>query len=170
MAQSSECTSIREMIIQRSFTHWRGFNETCTPALLLERPPLDFSEAAFWNLGDSRVRSAFIPVVLVGYDRARVSYQEGRAVLFSAAYPEIAGNLKSLLDELSEPAAKLDWHHGLLEMPTGEWVYSSRGITLFLNSSFENLLHIALYAATTLNDYTTRLRPDLQVRKLPMKR
>jgi hypothetical protein len=162
----ANCVPLREAITARSFIGWRGFTDGCTPAILLDALPADFSELAYWDLGSSFTRSQFVPLTLGGYDGARVSFQGGRAVLFNGA-PQSIGNLQALLDDLSEPAAKLNWYDGLLEMPSGEWAFPARGITLFLNSSFETLLHLALYDSTSLEDYTTRLRPDFRVRKIP---
>jgi hypothetical protein len=62
---------------------------------------------------------------------------------------------------LGEPEERLDYAHGTLPVDAGEWVFAARGITLFVNTTAETLLHVALYAPTTAAGYRAALRPHL---------
>jgi hypothetical protein len=77
--------------------------------------------------------------------------------------------LSPLVDELGDAPERLDYAHGTLPVDGGEWVYADRGITLFVNTTAEELLHVALYAPTGVADYRARLRPHLgkTLRPLP---
>jgi hypothetical protein len=109
-----------------------------------------------------------IMLPLDGYSRPSLSFVEGTPVLFEAMGPELAAGDVALITALGEPAARLDWDFGTLPCPGSEFVYPDRGITLFLRSDHERVLHVALYPATDLNDYIENLRPRLGKTPLPM--
>lgn len=161
--------SIREAIETRNFVGWQGIPKGCTAQNLFDDVPDDLSDRPVRRLGDD-VRSAkFVLLELEGYYRPMVSFREGQFILFDAMNPELAQGFAPLRDDLGEPAARLDWYYGTLEIPDGEWVFPERGITVFLNTTADKALHIALYRPTMLKKYRKRLRPVLRKRLRPMR-
>ena len=69
--------------------------------------------------------------------------------------------------DLGEPDERHDYTFGTLAVDDGEWVYAARGITVFVNTDPDRVLHVALYAPTTATDYAERLRPHLAKRLRP---
>jgi hypothetical protein len=89
--------------------------------------------------------------------------------LFDGMNPELGDKLAPLLTELGAPDASLDWDYGTLSIPDRELVFAKRGITIFLNTNRDRALHIALYAATTVESYLESLRPTLLKKRRPAK-
>jgi hypothetical protein len=66
------------------------------------------------------------------------------------ATPELEGGAAPLIADLGLPATRLDGDYGTLPIAQGEWPYPLRGVTLFLNTTSDKVLHLALYQPTTL--------------------
>ena len=95
------------------------------------------------------------------------NFRDGALILVDGMTPELDGGAGPLLADLGTPATRLDWDFGTLPISQGEWPYPERGITLFLNTTSDKVLHLALYAPT-LDAYLGSLRPPLAKRPLPM--
>jgi hypothetical protein len=156
-----ECDAARDRIVRVELLGWRGLPEGCRPNDLFEELSNDTSHWAIRPLGESFERAAFAVLDIPGYYRPTVSVRDGVVVLFDGMNPEPAGGLEPLVADLGSPAAKLDSRHGTLSVPEGEWAYPLRGLTLFVNTTGETALHVALYSATTLQEYLRLLRPHL---------
>jgi hypothetical protein len=81
--------------------------------------------------------------------------------MFDGMNPLLAGGLAPLLADLGEPEERLDYRHGTLPVKAGEWIFSSRGATLFADATAEVALHVALYPPMTCEEYVRLLRPHL---------
>lgn len=164
----SDAAAARAAIEQRALAEWRGLPEGLAPGELF--PPLETVE--HWgrrSLGDTFEPADFVVLDLPGYYRPTVSVRDGRVVLFDAMNPQLDDGLGPLSAALGQPATLLDYDHGTLPVRTGEWPYPERGITLFVNTTADRLLHVALYAAGTLDDYLRRLRPHLGKKRRPLR-
>ena len=171
MSASDPCANARRAIQTRDFISWRGFPSDCTATDLfptLPALPSDPAERPVRPLGEDFQPAVFQVLDLPGYYRPTVSFRDDKLVLFDAMNPDITGGFAPLEADLGAPAARLDWYYGTLEMPAGEWIYPARGITVFLNSTFDRVLHIALYHPTTLDAYRADLRPHLRKRMRPL--
>lgn len=158
------CTAIE----RRAFGGWRGLPEGVAPAELF--PALAGHE--HWgrrSLGDAFEPADFTVLELPGWYRPTVSVRDGAVVLFDGMNPELDGGLGALAAELGQPATLLDYHHGTLPVQAGEWPYPDRGITLFVNTTADRVLHVALYAPATLDAYVRRLRPHLGKKRRPLR-
>jgi hypothetical protein len=91
--------------------------------------------------------------------RPRISVRQGRVVLFDATHPQL--DFAGLMADLGDPDERHDYVHGMLPVGEGEWIFAGRGITVFVNTSFDRLLHVALYAPATAHEYRACLRPHL---------
>ena len=161
------CEAARRAIEARRFVGWHGLPSGCTPDVLFG-VPLDGS----WGelpLGKSfeRVQSRLLEVG--GYYRPMAYVREGAVVMFDGMNPTLDGGWAALSADLGPPEATLDWVHGTVDMPGGERVYASRGITVFINPENDVVIHVSVYVPTTGDGYIKRLRPSREKRPLPMK-
>jgi len=155
------------MIAHRELAGWDGLPAGLAPRELFAELPADQA----WGrrpLGEDFAHADFAVLDIAGYYRPTVSVRDGEVVLFDAMNPELPDGLGPISAALGEPAAMLDYDHGTLPVPQGEWPYPARGITLFVNTTAETVLHLALFAPTTLDDYRRRLRPHLGKRLRPL--
>jgi hypothetical protein len=119
------------------------------------------------SLGSSFSKGKMLMANSEGYMRATFSFVEGTPVLFEAMGPKLQASVTDLMKSLGLPEAELDWDFGTLPCPESEFVYPSKGITLFLSTDKTRIFHIALYASTTLENYLENLRPKLGKKRLP---
>ncbi len=159
--------TIYKAIETRDFVGWHGLPDLCNPGELFDNFPADLSKKATRPLGKSFKPAVSVTLDIAGYYRPTANMRDDVLILFDGMNPELAGGFARLHADLGEPAARLDWFYGTLEMPTGEWVYPERGITVFLDTEADKALHIALYPCADLDAYISTLRPDLQTRRLP---
>ena len=165
----NNCQSIRKSIETRNFLDWHGLPQECTAQQLFPNILEDLTDRPVRPLGDDFSPAKFVLLELAGYYRAMASFREDQLILFDAMNPDLPGGFLPLHKELGEPATRLDWHYGTLSIPTGEWIYPERGITIFLNTTSDKALHIALYQPTTLLKYQRSLRPHLQKHVRPLR-
>jgi hypothetical protein len=164
----TDAAEIRTAIERRAFAGWRGLAQALAPRDLF--PELEVVE--HWgrrSLGDEFAPADFTVLELPGYYRPTISVRDDVVLLFDGMNPELEDGLGPLSAELGEPAALLDYGHGTLPVKAGEWPYPERGITLFVNTTADRVLHIALYAPTTLDVYLRRLRPHLSKKRRPLR-
>ncbi len=161
------CPAVRKALETCDFRHWQGLPAACAAHDLFADLPTDLSDLPTRPLGDDFAAADFVLLDLPGYYRPMASFRAGKLVLFDGMNPELAGDFAALHADLGAPVARLDWYHGTLPIPAGEWVYPARGITLFVNTTADTALHIALYGATNLETYRSELRPHLRKRLTP---
>jgi hypothetical protein len=142
-----------EQIERREFADWHGLPPDAFTV------PDDVSAWAQRPLGDLFEPARFRLLDLEGYYRPRISVRDGAVVLFDGAQPEL--DFVALANALGEPEAREDCTVGTLDVAGGEWIYAGRGLTLFVNSEPDRVLHIALYAPVSVDAYADRLRPHL---------
>jgi len=151
------CEDARRAIEARQFAGWRGLPVGCTAAELFGIPP--DAEFGYRKLGTREARQHLLE--LPGYYRPLVTVRDSVVVLFDGTNPALDTGLPALLMDLGEPAAKEDFDHGTYKIPAGEWIYPDRGITVFVQTDGSAIMHVAVYAPTTLATYLDELRPDL---------
>jgi len=158
---TGECADARDRIVRVELVRWGGLPSGCRPSELFPELSDDTSEWAVRPLGEDFERAAFAVVDLPGYNRPTVSVRDGAVVMFDGMNPRLAGGLEPLVSDLGDPEARLDYRHGTLPVERGEWVYPSRGATLFVNTTADTALHVALYGPVTFRQYLRLLRPHL---------
>lgn len=161
------CNSALENIESRNFTTWTGLPADCDWTTLVGDLPANWADTPERSLGSNFLRGKMLMANIEGYMRASFSFVEGIPVLFEAKGPELQGSLSDLMENLGSPKAKLDWDFGTLPCPESEYVYPSKGITLFLSTDKTRVFHIGLYASTTLDHYLENIRPQLGKKRLP---
>ncbi len=170
MISNKNFETIRNAIENRDFVGWKGLPDSCSPDDIFEDFSGDLINGASRPLGKSFKRAIFSVVNVAGYYRPTINTRDGVLILFDGMNPELAGGFVRLHEDLGEPAARLDWAYGTLKIPLGEWVYPERGITVFLNTTADKALHIALYSPADLETYVNVLRPDLSTKRMPRPR
>ena len=158
---TGECADARDRITRVELVRWPGLPSGCRPSELFPELSDDTSQWAVRPLGGEYERAAFAVVDLPGYYRPTVSVRDGAVVMFDGMNPRLAGGLEPLVSDLGDPEARLDYRHGTLSVERGEWVYPSRGATLFVNTTADAALHVALFRPMTCEQYLRLLRPHL---------
>lgn len=78
------------------------------------------------------------------------------AFLITWDAPTIAGDTAALLSALGAPDRKLDPGVGY-HADAHQWIYASRGLTLWVREHRTDIARVAVYVPTTPDDYETRL-------------
>jgi hypothetical protein len=161
------CNSALEHIKNRDFINWTGLPANCDWTPLVGALPTEWARIPERSLGSNFLRGKMLMANVEGYMRASFSFVEGKPVLFEAMGPKLQASVADLMERFGTPKAILDWDFGTLPCPASEYVYPDKGVTLFLGTDKAKVFHIALYAATTLEDYLENLRPKLGKKRLP---
>ncbi len=154
----------------RDFRDWQGL---APETLLTDLTTLcegDHGPRISAWLGESHRGADFVIVNLHDYEmgvRAWLDLEQEQILLLDVEYPSLDPDLPSLLQVLGEPASKLDSYLGTYRLTESEWVFPSRGLTLYLNPETEMLLRLAVYPITDLENYRRNIRLDLKSTRLP---
>jgi hypothetical protein len=159
------CATALEHVRRRDFHAWQGLPRDCALADAAEVFELSTGYAV-GHLGRRHEQASFRVASLEGYlEPVRVWYRDDAVVLVTGEYPELPGELGTLLADYGEPEAKLDYHQGVVEVAHGEWIYPQRGITLFLNADHSRLAKVAVYAPASMQHYEAELAPRERTRE-----
>jgi hypothetical protein len=160
--------TVLQAFVQGDFTGWYGLAH---PTRLSDAEHL-FEVEHGWRgrgrLGSDREEHDFVYSKVKRSERPlRLWLRRNDIILIDREYPPITRSLTTLLSDLGTPEAKEDSYLGMLLLAGSEWIYASRGLTLFLNPENASLLRIAAFEPSDLASYLSRLRLDLKVRRLP---
>src|SRR5262245_42249155 len=150
------CDAARRAIETHHFVGWQGLPAACGPDALFGTPFDD--QWGMQSLGASFERARSRVLDLGGYYRPMAYVRDGQVVLFDGMNPELDGGWSPLSAGLGAPEATLDWVLGTTPMPGGERVHAARGITIFLNPANDKVVYVSVYAPTTVDEYSRRLR------------
>lgn len=164
---SQICKTARSAIEACRFIGWRGLPVGCTSDALFG-VALD-ERWGEMSLGKNFERAQSRLLEISGYYRPLAYVRNGTVVMFDGMNPTLDGGWTVLSNDLGTPETMLDWIHGTVDMPSGELVYASRGITISLNPENDFVIYVSVYAPTTVEEYVERLRQDRRKRLLPMK-
>lgn len=165
MNMNQECRKTLMQFASRDFSNWQGLARDCTRADLRLIFPGDDNWMGSGRLGEREYDYIWLSVG--GYENQVRAWLDGdRVAVLEVESPEIT-NSRELLDELGEPDGRLDAYRHTVRVPGGEWVYASRGLTLFVYPPDALIYHLAAYTGTSLEHYEQNLRPSLKIAKLP---
>ena len=99
---------------------------------------------------------------------ARAWLRNGEVVLLEVASRTTAPAW--LVDGLESPETRDDVVDGLVVVPSGEWVYPQRGLSVVTNQDGTAARHLFGFVSTTLDAYRRLLRPDLATVRRPAAR
>jgi hypothetical protein len=146
---------------------WRGLPAGIAPADL--EPAVDAPDdaPAMASLG---LRNALVRFgELAGSDvEAEVWVAPGTSEvwLVALADPPFARDPARALEQLGEPALRLDNALGTVSLPGSEWVYPDRGLTVFADEEDERVWRLALFTPCPPEEYEERYRVHLGQRRL----
>lgn len=163
------CESALSVVQNQEYADWSGFGSDCNWTSLTGPLPEDWSEIPSSPLGTSWRNAQKILLSLENYYRPFLYFVDGKPILFEGMNPELV-DLENLLQVLGDPETRLDWDFGTLPITMGESVYPRKGITLFMNSNGDKLLHIGLYEPTSLEAYLEMIRPSFRKVRRPYSR
>lgn len=156
---TTSCEDAREAIRKGRFVGWQGLPRGCAPTAVFG---VDFDESwGLRKLGTEHEAARMRLLDLAGYHRPLANVRDGALVMFDATNPTLDGGWSALSADLGTPEATRDFVYSTVTMSGGERIHASRGITVFLNPENQVVLHVAVYAPTTVEDYERRLRPGL---------
>jgi hypothetical protein len=154
---------------RRDFRDWRGLAPDTSLGDAAAAFEVDDDWRGSGKLGSDRREATWVSAAIEGYEEAaRVWLDESLVLLIDAESPTLTTPLPVLLEAVGTPEAKLTSYLGTFPIPESEWVYTGRGLTLYVNPENGILLRVAVYTATTLAVYRERLRLDLEMRRLPL--
>lgn len=166
-------TNIQEALqalAARDFRDWHGLAPETSLADVAAVCDADTTWRATAWLGDEHQPAEWLSGTCREYEmgiRIWVAPGGHRVLLMDTESPVLRTELPVLLQTLGTPAAKLESYLGTFCLEESEWVFASRGLTLYVNPETLQLLRLAVYPATSLEDYRRNLRLDLQMQRLP---
>ena len=154
------CVLALKALTWPALDNWKGLPGDCTldaVGQVFTVPPGDWRGSGY--LGEKPRELSWLTV---GGDTfpgsVRVWLDRNHVVLMDAEILGEASDLDALVKKLGAPAVRLDAYFGNAPMPNGEWVYPHIGLTLFVEPDNHNLLRIAVYPATTVEEYRKKFR------------
>jgi hypothetical protein len=171
--RQTEAQKAMQIFAARDFFSWRGLAPETRLSDLATFCEGDTGSRIRARLGESHRSAEFVSVNFKEYEagvRAWLALGEDRVQLMDAEYPSLETDLPSLLRVLGAPASKLDSYLGTFRLPESEWVFPSRGLTLYVNPETKTLLRLAVYPVTDLESYRRDLRLDLKLTRLPWRK
>jgi hypothetical protein len=164
--EETACKAALRIWADRDFRRWRGLPAGCSLTDVTSVFPLLNDGVGMSILGEQN--ADFRMVMVDGYDSpVRVWSNDDHVLMLDVEFPQLSTSLDALLAELGEPEARLDSFLSTLRLEQSEWVYPSRGLTLFINPDNDVLLRLAVYSPTTLDAYKKELLMNLRTRRLP---
>ena len=159
----SPCQETLRQVAEQQFEHWAGMSADCRlPEVLTWFKQLN-DGIGHGMLGIEPAQ--FVMVVVPNYtEPVRVWYRAEKVVLFDVAYPDF---LQDKLSALGEPPVRLDYFWRRLLIRKGLWVYPARGLALYVNSDNGALIHLTVFAPTSLEQYQTGFMLSLRTERLP---
>lgn len=145
------------------FTDWTGLPQDCPLGALKTRFTARGSGRGW--LGKHEARHTWFDVS--GYANPLRVWHDGKIVqAIDVESPAIVSPSK-LLERLGEPNVRLDTWWNLLFREDAEWVYSERGLALFVNPTERRIFHLSVFSPTTPQVYEDSLRVSLRMVRLP---
>lgn len=158
------------ILARRDLQHWRGLVTATTLNDFGAVFGVDRARPISGRLGSDLQQANWYALAAGGFPVGMRVWTIGdQVVLVDAMEIDLPGGLLALMNAIGKPEAKLDSYLGVLEIQGSEWVYCSRGMTLYVNPDNGILLRIAVYASTTLEEYKRDLRLDLKMVRLPVR-
>ncbi len=166
--RNSACSEAWSAIAARDYRAWKGLPVSCGYS--------DF-DAAFARLRDeygqgvlgrAHRQAMYRMHVAEGYaHNLKVWFRAEYIVLIEIRYPLLPYPSHELLRQLGEPEMKLDYYLDVMRIPTGAWVYPTRGLALFLDAGHTEVMGVALFHACRMTEYLQEVHPDARLQELP---
>ena len=147
-------------------TSWQGLPAGTRPADLEPAVDAPGDAPAMAGIG---LRKALVRYgALAGTDveaEVWVSPESSEVWLVAIGDPPFAGTPAQVLQQLGEPALRLDSALGTVALAGSEWVYADRGLTVFADEEDERVWRVALFTPCPPGEYEERYRVFLAQRR-----
>jgi hypothetical protein len=163
------CASALENFAARDFSRWTGLPESCSLTEVTQRFRLPNDGYGLARLG--KIKRDFRMLIVESYDQPVRVWSDGPQVLMlDVEYPNLLSGVADLMKDLGEPQARFDCQWGTTQIAKGEWVYSDRGLALFVSPENSTVFHLAVFPSTTMQSYEESFRLHLGERRFPAPR
>jgi len=160
----SHCQQALAIFAERVFSRWQGLPAGCVLADVFAQFERLNEGVGAGTLGEAREEAQFTMLRVPGYAQpVRVWFRGVQVVLLDAEYPEIA---PGEIEALGEPAVRLDYTWGRLQLEGGQHVWPDRGLALFVNPDNGALIHLSAFTPTSLEHYAQSLMLGLRTERL----
>ncbi len=162
----SEASDAIARLRDGDLTSWHGLPPQTQPADL--EPAIDAPGDAPAMAGIGLRKALVRYGALEGTDveaEVWVSPESSEVWLVGIGNPPFAGAPAQVLQQLGEPALRLDSALGTVALPGSEWVYADRGLTVFADEEDERVWRVALFTPCPPEDYEERYRVFLGQRR-----
>ena len=160
------CRAAFDAFARGDLRNWQGLPPGCELSGIADSDTLGRRAEGTGMLGQGRASYRMIAVEHYS-EPIRVWHVDGNILLMDVRYPVISPDLKELLESLGKPEALLDSHFSSIVMEKSEWVYATKGLSLFINPDNFLLLRLAVYHPTTVDGYHHKLRLHLEIQRRP---
>ena len=155
---ATTCNDVIETLRSGELAEWRGWPLGCGLSDLEAAIDLE-SGVTNTVSGKERLPTSHRAAAVDGLGEPLYVWFRGASLVkASLQYPTIK-DVAALLAALGEPPLKLDTYFS--SVPTvnrgGEWVYPTRGLTLFMSSDKSNVVAVSLFPPTTEERYRAEL-------------
>jgi hypothetical protein len=165
-AVSKGCRAAFDAFAGGDLRHWQGLPSGCQLAAIADGDTLQHQGQGTGLLGQGRASYRMIAVEHYT-EPVRVWHVDGNILLMDVRFPVISPDLRDLLESLGKPEALLDSHFSSIVIENSEWVYASKGLSLYINPDNFLLLRLAVYHRSSVEDYHQKLRLQLEIRRRP---
>ena len=147
-------------------TSWSGLPAGTAPADLEPAVDAPGDAPAMAGIGERKALVRFGELAGTGLDaEVWVSPESAEVWLVAIGDPPFAGSPEHVLEQLGEPALRLDSALGTVPLPGSEWVYPDRGLAVFADEEDERVWRVALFAPCRPEEYDVRYRVFLGQRR-----
>jgi hypothetical protein len=168
MSHSNQTVQVLQVFAQLNFAGWQGLPEHATLADVVQLFPLNSDWTGAGRLGSDQDEHPYVYANIPGFETpVRVWLQDDEVTLMDVERPAAAGGLDVILRHIGAPDAAEDSYLGTLLLEKSEWIYASRGLTLFVNPENQTLLRLAIFCPSTLDHYLKHLRLNLEMSRKP---
>lgn len=116
----------------------------------------NLNEVSYWDINHNSEDGSTITVWQKGGELLKIDHHK-------IWYDEEM--VSSLITKLGIPDKKLDYYRGVVTMKHKAWIYSDKGIALFLGRSENNIYSISYFNITSLENYENGLHPTQRERE-----
>lgn len=149
----SDCLERVDRFLRRDLGRWAGLDAACTAADVAQ---LRFEEGqAIARLGRSNVEYVFRVLRHAGFDEGVTFYFDGDAlrVIETEYWSLDPGRCGTLLEELGEPAQRVDLQWRDRRVDGGELVFADRGLAIGVLPETGVIVRVAGFAPCPLETY-----------------
>jgi hypothetical protein len=164
-----DCGAAVKAFLEKRFAELRGLPGACPVGDVATQLGAEARPDSSGWLGERAQQASFRMAAAPGYSEPiRVWHDRGALLMLDAQYPEPPGGWQRLSAALGPPEAKLDYRWGVVTVVGGEWVYASRGLTVFLTPALDTVIRLLAFTPKPLPAYRQAMRPVSREEEWPV--